>query len=143
MRHSNKKGLFMKKMTILLFILGILLIGCSKGTFIVGVYTYAPNPDTVMYVDDASGIELYQIDIPNVGEGYYRHILNTSIDADGSNYNYSDDTEFTWSADFFSGRQQIAAFTDNEGNEKEIYLDPDHENALVDENGIIYPYIKN
>jgi len=133
----------MKKMIVLLLLLGFCLLGCTKGTFIVGVYTYAPDGNTVKTVGDVSGIELYQIDIPNVGEGYYRHILNTSVEADGSEHDYAPYKEFTWGADFFSGRQQIAAFTDNEGNDKVIYLDPAHEDALVDENGTIYPYIKN
>ena len=133
------------KRLIPLFIACLAVSACSNGKELIGVYAYEPNPGAVVTAPDSSatGAEFYQIDMPNVGEGYYQHLINKSIDSDGADYTYGDRVTFTWAANILDGKQEIAAFTDGEGNSKRIIYDPDVKNALVDESGNVYKYIKN
>lgn len=121
----------------------VLLFNCTDGSQLIGVYCYTPNPDTTVTINGISGIEIYQIDLPNVSEGYFRHYLNTSVDADGALYYYEDEVAFIWSANIFDGRQEIASFTYSDGTAKHIIYDPVAQDALIDENDTVYEFIKN
>ncbi len=133
----------MKKLVLLSIICAVVLFSCADGSQLIGAYCYTPNPGTTVTIDGVTGIEIYQIDMPNVGEGYYRHYLNTSVYADGALYSYEADVPFTWAANIFDGKQDIATFTDSLNNVKTITYDPDNKNALSDENGIVYSYTQN